>query len=110
MLVDDSNGGLNLVFDADDTLWDSNLHFLEAQAAFCALLGAVGLDDQARTLAAIRRHELEIIDELGYGRRPYLMALHRVVNDLAELERLRELRTAVDSIGATPAALQQGSA
>src|SRR5258708_3753015 len=92
--------GLNLIFDADDTLWDSNIHFLEAQAAFIAMLKQVGLDDHAVIHAAIRRHELSIIAELGYGRRPYVMALHRVVETLVHRDRHDEVRPLVEAIGA----------
>jgi len=33
---------LHLIFDADDTLWDSNIHFLEAEARFVAELTGAG--------------------------------------------------------------------
>lgn len=99
MVPDERNGGLNLVFDADDTLWDSNVHFHEAQVAFLALLRDAGVADHAAIHAAIRTHELAIIEELGYGRRPYLMALHRVVEQLVEPGRHTALRPAVDAIG-----------
>jgi putative hydrolase of the HAD superfamily len=77
--------GLNLIFDADDTLWHSNIHFLEAEAAFLELLSARGIGDQT-IRAAIRRHELDIISELGYGRRPYVLALHRAMRELLPLD------------------------
>jgi hypothetical protein len=38
MVPEARNGGMNLIFDADDTLWDSNIHFLEAEATFLELL------------------------------------------------------------------------
>lgn len=99
MVPEARNGGFNLIFDADDTLWDSNVHFHEAQAAFVELLRGVGVDDHAEVHAAIRAHELSIIEEVGYGRRPYVMALHRVVEELVESARHPALRPAVDRIG-----------
>jgi putative hydrolase of the HAD superfamily len=76
--------GLSLIFDADDTLWDSNVHFLEAEEAFVAALAAVGVEaDAACVRAAVRRCEVEIIRSHGYGRRPYVIALHRVTAELA---------------------------
>jgi putative hydrolase of the HAD superfamily len=99
MVAEARNGGFNLVFDADDTLWDSNIHFHEAQAAFLELLRDAGVDDHAGIHAAIRTHELAIIQEIGYGRRPYLMALHRVVEQLVEPDRHTALRPAVEEIG-----------
>jgi len=92
---------LNLVFDADDTLWDSNVHFLEAQAAFIATLERVGLDDHASIHTSIRTHELAIIEEVGYGRRPYVMALHRVVDAIVHRDQHAEVRPIVEAIGAS---------
>jgi putative hydrolase of the HAD superfamily len=99
MIPEACHGGFNLVFDADDTLWDSNIHFHEAQAAFLDLLRGAGIDDHPGVHAAIQRHELAIIQEIGYGRQPYLMALHRVVDQLVEASRWADLRPAVDEIG-----------
>jgi putative hydrolase of the HAD superfamily len=90
---------LNLIFDADDTLWDSNIHFLEAEATFLEILSASGVADEATIRAAIRRHELDIIAELGYGRRPYVMALHRVVHELVPLHNHNTVAIEVEGIG-----------
>jgi putative hydrolase of the HAD superfamily len=90
---------LNLIFDADDTLWDSNVHFLEAQAAFLKALGRAGLSDHAIIQAAIRTHELTIIEEIGYGRRPYVMALHRVIEEIVHPDFHEEVLVTVASIG-----------
>ncbi|MGH7934779.1 MAG: HAD family hydrolase [Candidatus Binataceae bacterium] len=79
-------GALNLIFDADDTLWDSNIHFLEAEATFIETLGRVGVTDLRQIRAALRRHELSIIETHGYGRRPYAIALQRVIAELASAE------------------------
>src|SRR5579863_10412030 len=77
-------GALNLIFDADDTLWDSNIHFLEAETAFVDLIvRAAGIRDPREIRAAMRRHELEIIQSHGYGRRPYVIAMHRVAAEIA---------------------------
>jgi putative hydrolase of the HAD superfamily len=99
MIRDARQGGMNLIFDADDTLWDSNLHFLEAEATFLETLSACDLS-HTEIRAAIRRHELDIIAEIGYGRRPYVMALHRVVRDLLPERQHEDLATQVESIGA----------
>jgi putative hydrolase of the HAD superfamily len=77
--------GLSLIFDADDTLWDSNVHFLEAEQMFVEALGEAGIEtNSARVRAEIRRCELDIIRSEGYGRRQYVMALHRVARELGE--------------------------
>lgn len=76
--------GLSLIFDADDTLWDSNIHFLEAEAEFAAAMERAGVEtDPARVRAEIRRFEPDIICSHGYGRRAYLKVLHRVIDELA---------------------------
>ena len=77
------DGGFNLIFDADDTLWDSNIHFLEAQAAFLDVLAAAGVDDADAIHAALRRHELRIIGDVGYGRQPFVLAISRTAIELA---------------------------
>jgi len=92
-------GRLNLIFDADDTLWDSNIHFLEAQGAFVETLGRAGVSGHAEIHASIRRHELRIIEDVGYGRRPYVMALHRVAAELAPADYHGEVRAEVERIG-----------
>ena len=75
---------LNLIFDADDTLWDSNIHFLEAFDHFAAAVGDAGLGiSRIEIHAAVRRAELELIKTHGYGRRPYVMALHQAAAELA---------------------------
>src|SRR5271166_1215253 len=69
---------LNLVFDADDTLWDSNSHFLDAFEAFVEAIAALGVDTHRDSVkAAVREAELELIQTHGYGRRPYVIALDR---------------------------------
>jgi len=93
-------GGMNLIFDADDTLWESNIHFLEAQAAFLEILQVTGASDHGEIRAAIRRHELDIIAEMGYGRLPFILALHRVVRELLPLHLQEPLGIAVERIGA----------
>ena len=98
-------GALNLIFDADDTLWDSNIHFLEAEAAFVESLGRAGMRDGHTIRATMRRHELRIIESHGYGRRPYLIALHRVATELAPSHHHENLRSEIERIGEKLAAL-----
>jgi putative hydrolase of the HAD superfamily len=95
-----SSQGLSLIFDADDTLWDSNIHFLEAEAEFVTTLAQAGVDaDRAEIHAAVRRCELDIIRSHGYGRRPYVMALHRVTCELAPPHLRERLAPVVEQIG-----------
>jgi putative hydrolase of the HAD superfamily len=92
------NGALNLIFDADDTLWDSNIHFLEAEAAFLESLGRAEIRDNKAIRATMRRHELRIIESHGYGRRPYIMALHQAAVELAQAHHHENLRAEIERI------------
>ncbi len=91
---------LNLVFDADDTLWDSNIHFLEAFDFFAAAVGDTVLGiSRVEIHAAVRRAEFRLIKTHGYGRRPYVMALHQAAAELAPAGHDR-LRDEIERIGA----------
>jgi len=91
---------LDLIFDADDTLWDSNVHFLEAEAEFAAELIAAGAGAFATVRAAIRRAELEVIRSHGYGRRPFVALMRMVTAELAPAASRAALDAAVERIGA----------
>jgi len=97
-MVDYWRDRLNLIFDADDTLWDSNIHFLEAQGDFVETMSRAGVSAQAEIHASIRWHELRIIADMGYGRRPYIMALHRVAAELAPEVYHGQVRVEVERI------------
>jgi len=91
---------LNLVFDADDTLWDSNIHFLEAFDLFAAAVGDAVLGiSRVEIQAAVRRAEFRLIKTHGYGRGPYVMALHQAAAELAPAGHDR-LRDEIERIGA----------
>jgi putative hydrolase of the HAD superfamily len=91
--------GLNLIFDADDTLWESNIHFLEAEAAFIALLGRAGVTEREAIRNSLRHHELKIIAEAGYGRAHYITALRRVIPEMTEAHHHETLHGEVELIG-----------
>src|SRR5260370_37352994 len=91
-------GSLNLIFDADDTLWDSNIHFLEAFDSFAAAVedAELGLS-RVKIQDAVRRAEVRLIKSLGYARRPYVQALHEAAQKLAPSSS--ELRDEIERIG-----------
>jgi putative hydrolase of the HAD superfamily len=91
---------LHLIFDADDTLWDSNIHFLEAEARFVAELTAAGAGGTAAVLAALRRRELEIVKRHGYGRAPFVVLMRTVAADLAPPPARGAIGAAVERIAA----------
>jgi len=91
---------LHLIFDADDTLWDSNIHFLEAEANFIAELVAAEVGATEAVRAAIRRRELEIIKSHGYGREPFVVLMRMVAAELAPKGARETLGAAVERIAA----------
>jgi putative hydrolase of the HAD superfamily len=91
---------LHLIFDADDTLWDSNIHFLEAEARFVAALLAAEAGAIETVRAAIRRRELEIIKSHGYGREPFVVLMRMVAAELAPRGAREKLAAAVERIAA----------
>jgi len=90
---------LHLIFDADDTLWDSNIHFLEAFDSFVAACERIGISDSRQVKNAVRDSELELIESLGYGRKPYVMALHHAARKLATNGGSEQLHADIDRIG-----------
>src|ERR1700722_6474648 len=99
-MLSSATESLNLIFDADDTLWDSNIHFLEAFDNFAAAVGDADLGlSRVEIHAAVRRAEIRLIKTHGYGRRPYLMALHQAAAELAPAGH-DGLRDEIERIGA----------
>ncbi len=91
---------LNLIFDADDTLWDSNIHFLEALDDFIEACARSGVTAQANQIkAAIRDAELDLIQTVGYGRKPYVLALHNAADALSANGNSERLHAEIDRIG-----------
>jgi putative hydrolase of the HAD superfamily len=99
MVAEARDGGFNLIFDADDTLWDSNVHFLEAQRDFLDVLGEVGISDHVEIHSSLRRHELKIIELIGYGRAPFVTALRRTAVELAAPHHHDAIHLEVSRIG-----------
>ena len=89
---------LHLIFDADDTLWDSNIHFLEAEARFVAELVVAGAGEAAAVRATLRRRELEIIGSHGYGREPFVVLMRTVAADVAPPGERAAIGAAVERI------------
>ena len=89
---------LHLIFDADDTLWDSNIHFLQAEAHFVAELLAAGVGAMEAVNATLRQRELEIIKSHGYGREPFVVVMRMVAAELAPKRARQALSAAVERI------------
>ena len=90
----------HLIFDADDTLWDSNIHFLEAEAEFLTALTEAEAGNIDAVRAAIRRTELQIIKSHGYGREPFIVLMRTVAAELAPDIARGRIEAAVERISA----------
>jgi putative hydrolase of the HAD superfamily len=91
---------LHLVFDADDTLWESNIHFLEAFDEFVAAFEAAGVAIARDSIKrALSRAELDLIQTHGYGRGPYVLALRRAAAELSPPGAREMLDAGIERIG-----------
>lgn len=70
-----------LLLDADDTLWENNIYFERAIAAFYALAAPEGGDCVAMR-ARINQEERCVIAEYGYGLESFRLALSRAFQAL----------------------------
>lgn len=69
-----------LIFDADDTLWESSLYFRRAEEDFIALMESLGCDPD-KTREEIQRKDVERLSITGYGARPYINTLTCIMKD-----------------------------
>ncbi len=101
MAISDSLRPQTLLFDADDTLWENNIYFEEAIAAFISLL-----DHRVHTPEQVREHlntvERATIAAHGYGLRSFRRSLVTCFEQLTEAlvtqETHRRIVLFVDSI------------
>jgi putative hydrolase of the HAD superfamily len=83
---------LTLLIDADDTLWENNIHFERVVEAFCALIEARGHARQAArdTLNEIERVRTKVN---GYGVKNFQQSLHLACGQLiGPADHAHELR------------------
>lgn len=105
-----------LLLDADDTLWESNIYFLEANAAFRELMASLGhRGDEAERVQA--QAELELIAAQGYGPGAYADSLELAYRRLegrvgrtASPEMVARCRALADVIYRPPIRLLPGVA
>lgn len=70
-----------LVFDADDTLWESGLFFRRAADDFVSLLAGLGRD-RDEMAALVHRRDIERLGVTGYGAEPYIDTLEGVLAEV----------------------------
>jgi putative hydrolase of the HAD superfamily len=81
--------GQTLLFDADDTLWENNIYFERAIAAFISYL-----DHRVHTTEEVREHlnaiERRTVKAHGYGLKSFRMSLVMCFEQLTSLPLTRE--------------------
>ncbi|MGH9518876.1 MAG: HAD family hydrolase [Terriglobales bacterium] len=92
-----------LLLDADDTLWENNIYFERAIAAFYEL-AAPGGGDRAAIRARINLEERRVIAEIGYGLESFHLALTRAFQALAPERWNQGAQAAVRDLAASIAA------
>ena len=105
--------GQTLLFDADDTLWENNVHFERAIAAFISYL-----DHRVHTTEEVREHlnavERKTVQQFGYGLKSFRRSLIQCFEDLSDLpvteERHQRILSFVDSIATQEMELLPGVA
>ncbi len=87
-----------LIFDADDTLWESVDHFRATEERFLDLMSERGVDRaRARELVVIRDHERA--PKLGYGARAFVRTLLGTARELLGDAASFELRMRIRRLG-----------
>ena len=75
------SGQKNLIFDADDTLWENNIYFLEATEAFLDVMESLRLDrEHARR--RLTETERRLVAKHGYGTAGFTASLVNTAREL----------------------------
>ncbi len=56
----------NIIFDADDTLWENNIYYVQASNDFFDLCEKAGIE-RAKVEQAFDQFEIQVVKERGYG-------------------------------------------
>ena len=102
---------LNLLIDADDTLWENNIYFEQAFDRFCNLLNHSSLTP-AEVRAALDRIEIENNKVRGYGAHNFVRNLRQCFESLVEREpdrtHFEEIASYAHEITSMPIELMPG--
>jgi putative hydrolase of the HAD superfamily len=105
--------GQTLMFDADDTLWENNIYFERAIAAFISYM-----DHKVHTVEEVRGHlnavERQTVAVHGYGLKSFRLSLVRCFENLTDApvneEKHHRILSFVDSIADQEMELMKGVA
>jgi putative hydrolase of the HAD superfamily len=94
-----SSGGLHLIFDADDTLWEANILFERAIEDFIGWVAHPTLDP---TSIRATLHDIEAANSVahGYGTKVFLRSLHECFEHLLERAPTADDQRRIESLAA----------
>jgi putative hydrolase of the HAD superfamily len=93
-----SSSRVTLIIDADDTLWENNVHFEKATAGFLELVAERGGDRTAASalLAAVERRNIPLY---GYGTRGFTRSMMDTLEELTGQPTSSEDRERILALG-----------
>jgi putative hydrolase of the HAD superfamily len=83
------NGILNLIFDADDTLWENNIYYENTREELLRLCVKYGINEMEAE-RKFKNTETRIVHEKGYGTVNFLNILEHVFNKLLPIAARNE--------------------
>lgn len=86
-----------LIFDADDTLWESAVFFERAEREFLDLVASLDMD-VASVRDLLHTRDVERLEVTGYGARPYLDTLELVLSEVTDHPTSPRVRQVMSSI------------
>jgi putative hydrolase of the HAD superfamily len=84
-----SNHIKRLIFDADDTLWENNIYYINAAEEFVDLISRSGLSKE-KIEHEFQTLERKVVKEMGYGSQNYLYILHTLFKQFASDINIQE--------------------
>lgn len=91
----------NLIFDADDTLWENNIYYEEVRERFLTITDALGVS-RPEVEARIDRTEQKNIELFGYGSENFIRSLRETYTFFAgDRNHLESTLRHIDSLGST---------
>ncbi len=66
-----------IIFDADDTLWENNMYYVQAGSNFFDLISSAGFD-RKEVENEFDALEIQVVEELGYGSKNFVYILEEL--------------------------------
>jgi putative hydrolase of the HAD superfamily len=86
-----------LIFDADDTLWENNIHYIKAAEDFADLMANLGYTKE-RVEQDFQTLEKKVVQDLGYGCENYIFVLRTLFNQYNSEDKNKNTVSAFEKI------------